>query len=230
MARSSLVRRLDDAAVAGRPRWRRSICELALAEPERLLAAHPPCRRDLPRPPYARGDRRLRRRPQPRPADRRGARFSSGLGVFDFLKRTSIVGLTQRRCGKSARPRVTLAEAEGLDAHALSVALRLDSAGAEGGEAERGRSAHERRPPQDRQDHARRAHGGPPATPTSSTSARSPSSTCSKRTASLPPTSRPAPITCTWASKKTVWSSTCARGAARRCGRSSCRCRRSAGS
>ena len=54
------------------------------------------------------------------------ARFASGLGVLDFLKRTSLVS-----CGKEALAAVgpaamTLAKAEGLDAHALSLALRLN--------------------------------------------------------------------------------------------------------
>ncbi len=54
------------------------------------------------------------------------ARFASGLGVLDFLKRTSLIG-----CGKEALAAVgpaamTLAKAEGLDAHALSLALRLN--------------------------------------------------------------------------------------------------------
>jgi histidinol dehydrogenase len=56
-----------------------------------------------------------------------GARFGSGLGVLDFLKRSSIIGLDRRaleQVGPAAR---TLAEAEGLDAHALSVALRLEA-------------------------------------------------------------------------------------------------------
>ncbi|MDP7343938.1 MAG: histidinol dehydrogenase, partial [Alphaproteobacteria bacterium] len=54
------------------------------------------------------------------------ARFSSGLSVHDFLKRTSFAacdGAGLASIGPAAR---TLAEAEGLDAHALSVALRLD--------------------------------------------------------------------------------------------------------
>ncbi|MGJ3258195.1 MAG: histidinol dehydrogenase [Rhodospirillales bacterium] len=56
----------------------------------------------------------------------RSARFSSGLGVLDFMKRTSMIrcdadGL--RRIGPAAR---TLADAEGLDAHALSVSIRLN--------------------------------------------------------------------------------------------------------
>lgn len=55
----------------------------------------------------------------------RTARFSSGLGVLDFMKRSSIIGCDEhglRALGASA---VTLAEAEGLGAHALSVAIRL---------------------------------------------------------------------------------------------------------
>lgn len=56
----------------------------------------------------------------------RSARFSSGLGVLDFMKRTSMIrcdaeGL--RNIGPAAK---TLADAEGLGAHALSVAIRLN--------------------------------------------------------------------------------------------------------
>lgn len=60
----------------------------------------------------------------------RTARYSSGLGVIDFLKRTSFVecdAAAFSRIGPAAR---SLAEAEGLDAHALSVAIRLAAAGA----------------------------------------------------------------------------------------------------
>ena len=56
----------------------------------------------------------------------RTARFSSGLSVFDFLKRSSIVNYSPAGLAKSGAAAVTLAQAEGLDAHALSVALRLD--------------------------------------------------------------------------------------------------------
>jgi histidinol dehydrogenase len=59
------------------------------------------------------------------------ARFSSGLSVLDFMKRTSIIRCdadSLRRIGPAA---VSLAEAEGLGAHALSVALRLDGRKAE---------------------------------------------------------------------------------------------------
>ena len=56
----------------------------------------------------------------------RSARFSSGLGVLDFLKRTSLLTCdadSLRAIGPAA---VTLARAEGLDAHALSIAIRLN--------------------------------------------------------------------------------------------------------
>jgi histidinol dehydrogenase len=55
----------------------------------------------------------------------RRARFSSGLSVLDFMKRTSFLSLDAaaiRAIGPSA---VALAQAEGLPAHAASVALRL---------------------------------------------------------------------------------------------------------
>lgn len=56
----------------------------------------------------------------------RSARFSSGLGVLDFMKRTSLLkcGPEQLRAlGPSA---IALGEAEGLSAHARSVAIRLN--------------------------------------------------------------------------------------------------------
>lgn len=55
----------------------------------------------------------------------RSARFSSGLGVLDFMKRTTLLGVSARSIEAIGPAAVTLAEAEGLDAHALSVALRL---------------------------------------------------------------------------------------------------------
>ncbi|MBT3304886.1 MAG: histidinol dehydrogenase [Alphaproteobacteria bacterium] len=54
------------------------------------------------------------------------ARFSSGLGVLDFLKRSSIIGGTAASLNAIGPAAVTLAEAEGLDAHALSVSIRLN--------------------------------------------------------------------------------------------------------
>jgi histidinol dehydrogenase len=56
----------------------------------------------------------------------RSARFSSGLGVQDFLKRTSILSCGPEGLRAIGPAAITLAHAEGLDAHALSVALRLN--------------------------------------------------------------------------------------------------------
>ena len=55
----------------------------------------------------------------------RGARFSSGLSVLDFLKRSSIIGCDAASLARVGPAAITLAEAEGLGAHARSVALRL---------------------------------------------------------------------------------------------------------
>lgn len=54
------------------------------------------------------------------------ARFSSGLGVFDFLKRTSIVDCPAGGLAAIGPSALAMARAEGLDAHALSVAIRLN--------------------------------------------------------------------------------------------------------
>ena len=53
------------------------------------------------------------------------ARFSSGLGVLDFMKRTSLIGCDAKGLAAIGPAAVALAEAEGLDAHALSVSIRL---------------------------------------------------------------------------------------------------------
>ncbi|MGG5820070.1 histidinol dehydrogenase [Falsiroseomonas sp. HW251] len=55
----------------------------------------------------------------------RTARFASGLSVFDFLKRTTWVEVDEAGLAAIGPAAVTLAEAEGLDAHGLSVAVRL---------------------------------------------------------------------------------------------------------
>jgi histidinol dehydrogenase len=57
----------------------------------------------------------------------RRARFSSGLSVLDFMKRTSFLGCTPEALGTLGPAAIALAEAEGLPAHARSVALRLRS-------------------------------------------------------------------------------------------------------
>jgi histidinol dehydrogenase len=55
----------------------------------------------------------------------RTARFSSGLNVLDFMKRTTFVGCTPASLAAIGPAAVALAEAEGLQAHALSVGIRL---------------------------------------------------------------------------------------------------------
>jgi histidinol dehydrogenase len=55
----------------------------------------------------------------------RRARFASGLGVLDFMKRTSFLQLDEDALRELGPATVRLAEAEGLPAHARSVALRL---------------------------------------------------------------------------------------------------------
>ncbi len=56
----------------------------------------------------------------------RSARFSSGLSVLDFVKRSSTLKLGPDQLRALAPAAIRLAEAEGLDAHARSVALRLN--------------------------------------------------------------------------------------------------------
>ncbi len=55
----------------------------------------------------------------------RSARFSSGLGVLDFLKRISVLKCSAASLAALGPSAVALGNAEGLDAHARSVALRL---------------------------------------------------------------------------------------------------------
>jgi len=55
----------------------------------------------------------------------RTARFASGLSVYDFLKRTTWVAADAAALARVGPAAVALAEAEGLQAHARSVALRL---------------------------------------------------------------------------------------------------------
>jgi histidinol dehydrogenase len=56
----------------------------------------------------------------------RSARFSSGLGVVDFMKRTSILKCGPEQLRALADAAITLGSAEGLDAHARSIAIRLN--------------------------------------------------------------------------------------------------------
>jgi histidinol dehydrogenase len=56
----------------------------------------------------------------------RAARFSGGLGVADFLKRTSLVSCTPDSLAILAPAALAMAEAEGLSAHGRSVSIRLN--------------------------------------------------------------------------------------------------------
>ena len=56
----------------------------------------------------------------------RSARFSSGLGVLDFMKRTSILKCGPEQLRMLGPAAIALGEAEGLDAHARSVAMRFN--------------------------------------------------------------------------------------------------------
>jgi histidinol dehydrogenase len=55
----------------------------------------------------------------------RSARFSSGLSVLDFMKRTSILRLSERSLAALGPAAMTLASVEGFDAHRRSIAIRL---------------------------------------------------------------------------------------------------------
>ena len=55
----------------------------------------------------------------------RTARFSSGLSVLDFMKRTTLLGLDAKSIATIGPQALILAQSEGLDAHARSIAARL---------------------------------------------------------------------------------------------------------
>jgi histidinol dehydrogenase len=57
----------------------------------------------------------------------RSARFSSGLGVIDFMKRTSLLKLDAKALAALAPAAMTLARAEGLEAHRRSAEIRVDA-------------------------------------------------------------------------------------------------------
>ncbi len=56
----------------------------------------------------------------------RSARYASGLGVLDFMKRTSVLGCDPFSLAELAPAAITLAETEGLAAHGRSVSIRLN--------------------------------------------------------------------------------------------------------
>ena len=54
------------------------------------------------------------------------AKFSSGLSVLDFYKRTTVVNFNKKNLNQLGKHVITLAEAEGLEAHAKSISIRID--------------------------------------------------------------------------------------------------------
>jgi histidinol dehydrogenase len=58
------------------------------------------------------------------------ARFASPLGVYDFVKRTSLIGYSRERLLSHAEDVIRLAEAEGLYGHAEAVRVRMDDGSA----------------------------------------------------------------------------------------------------
>ena len=89
--------------------------------------ANPQCRRDLPRAPIRRR-RSATMSAAPTMCCRRRVRRGSrpGLGVLDFMKRTSILKCGPDQLRALGPAAMTLGKAEGLDAHARSVGLRLN--------------------------------------------------------------------------------------------------------
>jgi histidinol dehydrogenase len=56
----------------------------------------------------------------------RAARYASGLGVLNFMKRTSVLEASRKGIAALGPAAMALASAEGLDAHARALALRLE--------------------------------------------------------------------------------------------------------
>jgi histidinol dehydrogenase len=56
---------------------------------------------------------------------RQTARFSSGLSVDDFIKKSSLIALNEQGFRALSHAAMLLAEAEGLDGHANSIRIRL---------------------------------------------------------------------------------------------------------
>jgi histidinol dehydrogenase len=120
-----VVAKLDDA-VPLVDRIAPEHLELAVADPERLLARvrHAGAIFLGRHTPEAMGD--YIAGPNHVLPTARTARFSSGLSVLDFLKRTTLLSCTPNAMAALGPDAIALAEAEGLDAHARSIAARLN--------------------------------------------------------------------------------------------------------
>jgi histidinol dehydrogenase len=66
----------------------------------------------------------------------RAARFGSPLGVYDFVVRTSVIYYSPEALRRDGPHIAKFARAEGLDAHARAVEIRLDNARSEGSSAD----------------------------------------------------------------------------------------------
>ena len=53
------------------------------------------------------------------------ARFSSPLGVYDFIKRTSLINATREGFNELAETVETIADVEGLEAHGNTIRIRM---------------------------------------------------------------------------------------------------------
>ena len=104
-APSSWCADLDDGAAAGRPHRARA-SRTRGRRSANCCGAGPPCRRDLPRPLYARGGRRLCRRSQPCAADRAHRPLLLGARRARFHEAHDAAAAASRgRCARSVRPR-----------------------------------------------------------------------------------------------------------------------------
>ena len=119
-----VVETLDDAAALA-DRVAPEHLEIATADPQRLLAKvrHAGAIFLGRHTPEAMGD--YIAGPNHVLPTSRSARFSSGLSVLDFMKRTTLLSLDARSIAALGPSAITLAEAEGLQAHARSIATRL---------------------------------------------------------------------------------------------------------
>lgn len=120
-----VVAKLDDAAALV-DRIAPEHLEIATAEPEKLLARvkHAGAIFLGRHTPEAMGD--YIAGPNHVLPTSRTARFSSGLSVLDFMKRTTLLSCTPGTLQEIGPDAITLAEAEGLGAHARSIAARLN--------------------------------------------------------------------------------------------------------
>ncbi len=120
-----VVSRLGEAAALS-DRFAPEHLELAVADPESLLAQvrHAGAIFLGRHTPEAMGD--YIAGPNHVLPTSRTARFSSGLSVLDFMKRTTILSLPPAAMAELGPEAIALAEAEGLEAHARSIAARLN--------------------------------------------------------------------------------------------------------